>query len=391
MNLNKENWEIVQLGKVSFITAGFAFKRSLFTETGIPVIKIKDIKPPIVNISNCDCILTNDYLVEKLSKYFLNYGDILIAMTGATIGKVGKFVDSCLALLNQRIAKIDEKPNISHKEFIFYSISSERFIQYCLGRGASTAQQNISTEVLGQFEIVLPPLAEQKQIAELFLSLDKAIEQVEEQEKKLKALRLNLCNGLVQKNPVFGNLLNAGNCCLTKISNIADSVEQHDKEKVAVSRFVGLENIEPEYFTINTWGDIKNGTTFTKRFEAGDILFGKRRAYLKKVAVANFNGLCSSDILVLRAKKDKILPELLPFYIASESFIQHAVNTSAGSLSPRTKWKDLGEFELSIPDLETQKIILSVLQKIENTKNLLIAQKITLKKLKQNLLNEILG
>ena len=165
----------------------------------------------------------------------------------------------------------------------------------------------------------------------------------------------------------------------------------HDKQKKEVSRYIGLDNIDSENFKLSTWGDIEKGTTFTKRFSQGDVLFGKRRAYLKKVAVADFEGICSGDILVFRAKKEKILPELLPFYVASDAFIQHAVTTSAGSLSPRTKWKDLKELPVSIPDIITQEKILAILKQILTIINQLKQQKITLKNLKQKLLNEIIG
>ena len=86
-----------------------------------------------------------------------------------------------------------------------------------------------------------------------------------------------------------------------------------------------------------------------------------------------------------------MLQGLLPYYISANAFIQHAVSTSAGSLSPRTKWKDLAELEVSIPDIEIQDKILEVLQQLDNTVNQLKQQKTTLKHLKQQLLNEILG
>ena len=84
-----------------------------------------------------------------------------------------------------------------------------------------------------------------------------------------------------------------------------------------------------------------------------------------------------------------MLQGLLPYYISADPFIQHAVSTSAGSLSPRTKWKDLAELEVAIPDLKTQAVILETLEHIENTVKELKQQQITLKNLKQNLLREI--
>jgi type I restriction enzyme S subunit len=86
-----------------------------------------------------------------------------------------------------------------------------------------------------------------------------------------------------------------------------------------------------------------------------------------------------------------MLQGLLPFYISSDAFIQHAVITSAGSLSPRTKWKDLAEMEVSIPDLKTQEKMLEIFTQLQTTIEQLKQQKTTLKQLKQKLLNEILG
>jgi type I restriction enzyme S subunit len=152
-----------------------------------------------------------------------------------------------------------------------------------------------------------------------------------------------------------------------------------------------LEFIEADNFQLQGWGEIANGTTFSKRFVKDDVLFGKRRAYLKKVAVADFDGVCSGDILVIRANSKKILQGLLPYYISADAFIQHAVSTSAGSLSPRTKWKDLADLEVSIPDLKIQSTILEVLQQMNTIINQLKKQKTNLRLLKQELLNEILG
>ena len=80
------------------------------------------------------------------------------------------------------------------------------------------------------------------------------------------------------------------------------------------------------------------------------MLFGKRRAYQRKVAVADFDGVCSGDIYVFETKDAKVLlPELLPFICQTDAFFDHAVGTSAGSLSPRTNWSQLSNYSLSLP------------------------------------------
>ena len=98
-----------------------------------------------------------------------------------------------------------------------------------------------------------------------------------------------------------------------------------------------------------------DGTPITRRCRPGQVLFGKRRAYQRKVAVAEFDAVVPGVIYVLAPKGNRLLPELLPFLCLSERFFQHAVGTSAGSLSPRTNWSSLASFEFDLPPLDQQR------------------------------------
>jgi type I restriction enzyme S subunit len=122
-------------------------------------------------------------------------------------------------------------------------------------------------------------------------------------------------------------------------------------------RCVGLEHLDPGDLHIRRWGNISDGTTFTNVFRSGQVLFGKRRAYQRKLAVADFDGICSGDIYVFEPKGDELLPLLLPFICQTDRFFEHAVGTSAGSLSPRTNWESLAEFEFPLPPLDEQRRI----------------------------------
>lgn len=128
-----------------------------------------------------------------------------------------------------------------------------------------------------------------------------------------------------------------------------------------LERYVGLDHIEPGELKIRRWGNIADGTTFTNVFRAGQVLFGKRRAYQRKVARADFDGVCSGDIYVLEPKTEDLLPELLPFICQTERFFQHAVGTSAGSLSPRTNWESIASYEFALPPLEEQRRLAAML------------------------------
>jgi restriction endonuclease S subunit len=128
-------------------------------------------------------------------------------------------------------------------------------------------------------------------------------------------------------------------------------------ESDGFERFVGLEHLEPGDLRVRRWGEIADGTTFTSVFRPGQVLFGKRRAYQRKVAIADFSGVCSGDIYVLEPKGTALLPELLPFICQTDAFFEHAVGTSAGSLSPRTNWTSLASFEFVLPPIEEQRRI----------------------------------
>ncbi len=123
---------------------------------------------------------------------------------------------------------------------------------------------------------------------------------------------------------------------------------------------VGLEHLDPGEVKLSRWNsDSEN--TFTKSFRKGEVLFGRRRAYLKKAAVAPCDGICSGDITVIAAKEGKIQPELLPFIIQSERFFDFAVKGSAGSLSPRVKWEHLKHYEFELPPIEGQRKLADLL------------------------------
>lgn len=131
-------------------------------------------------------------------------------------------------------------------------------------------------------------------------------------------------------------------------------------------RYVGLEHLDPGDLKVRRWGDVADGTTFTNVFRPGQVLFGKRRAYQRKVAVADFAGVCSGDIYVFESKDPNVLlPELLPFICQTDSFFEHAIGTSAGSLSPRTNWKSLAKYEFALPPLEEQRRVARVMQDLQ--------------------------
>ena len=119
---------------------------------------------------------------------------------------------------------------------------------------------------------------------------------------------------------------------------------------------VGLEHLVPNEMLVRDF-EVDTENTFTKSFKQGQILFGRRRAYQQKAGVAQFDGICSGDITVIEAIPGKIEPNLLPFIVQNEQFFEHAVQGSAGSLSPRVKWEHLASYEIELPTMEKQRVL----------------------------------
>ena len=139
---------------------------------------------------------------------------------------------------------------------------------------------------------------------------------------------------------------------------VKDKVHPDDAD---VDRYVGLEHIDPESLKIRRWGEPSDVESTKILFRAGDIIFGKRRAYQRKLAVADFDGICSAHAMVLRPKTDVVLKEFLPFFMQTDTFMERAVKISVGGLSPTINWKDLAKEEFALPPIEEQRRMVAVL------------------------------
>lgn len=119
---------------------------------------------------------------------------------------------------------------------------------------------------------------------------------------------------------------------------------------------VGLEHLIPEEICFSEY-EICSDKTFTKAFHKGQVLFGRRRAYQKKAAIAHVDGVCSGDIMVLEAIPGKVEPSLLPFIIQNDRFFDYAIQHSEGGLSPRVKWNAIANYEFALPSIDEQKVL----------------------------------
>lgn len=170
------SWLMNTIGDVCEVLPGFAFKSKDLGDLGIPVIKIGNItESHSVNIESAQCLPEN-LLEKRHKKFLLQNGDILIAMTGATAGKVGRVrcAEDRVLLLNQRVAKLC--PVSINPDYFWSAISTDRYRKVFFGLGGGAAQPNMSGAQIEAVEIPCPPLAQQEGIASILSAYDDLIE-----------------------------------------------------------------------------------------------------------------------------------------------------------------------------------------------------------------------
>ncbi len=276
----------------------------------------------------------------------------------------------------------------------FYT-SSDSFINHAINTSAGSLSPRTKWRDLATYEIPLPPLAEQQRLVELFQSIEQSIGQAQQQEGNLRRLAKQLINGFVSDKPAFGNLLKGKTLSKVRYCEVVNKLTRKiDPVSYGIERIVAGEHLASEDFKIREWGTVGKdilGPAFHMLFQPGDILYGSRRTYLKKVAVADFEGVCANTTYVIRANKDFLLQTLLKHIMLTEKFTQYSIGVSKGSTNPYINWKDLDNFTIEIPDLDTQREIANVLDEIIAVAEQFRAQTHLLKILKQKLLNDLLG
>lgn len=157
---------------------------------------------------------------------------------------------------------------------------------------------------------------------------------------------------------------------LVKFGDVAIQQKQTvDRENTELTRYVKGEHMYSEDIHLREWGELTDeylGPAFIRKFEEGDILYGSRRTYLRKVVIAPFEGITSNTTFVIKANEERIDKRLLPFIMLSEGFSQHSIKNSKGSVNPYVNWKDLAGYEFLLPPISDQQKIADLFLSIDN-------------------------
>jgi len=330
---------------------------------------------------------TTENLVSAMKLF--KKGDLLFARRNAYLRRASEIdfdgVCSGDAIVLRQKSKIE-------KGLTTYIFNTDRFWEYAISNAAGTMSKRVKWRDLAKYKFLLPPLEEQKQIAALFQSIETALEQVDGQEKNFLQLKNKLLRDLFSDKKEFGNHLTANDFETVRFDKIAINIsERVEPKKTELTTYVGLEHLDADNLVIERTGTPDDVIGTKLKIYKGDIIFGKRRAYLRKVAVSHFDGIASAHSMILRANEKHIEKDFLPFFMQSDAFMQRAVQISEGSLSPTIKLKTLAQQEFNLPKKEKQKELVTLFKQFDETRQQLKQQKATLKLLKKKLLNEILG
>jgi len=232
----KKDWKIKQLKEVCDFQNGFAFKSKTFRDNGIPVLRISNIQKDKIDLNKIVYINTSDYQ-EDLSKYIVGKHDLLIAMSGATTGKIGFNQTNTIFYLNQRVGKFKPKKDL-FISYLYYYLSTK--VEESLKISAGSAQPNLSTQQIKSFKIPIPPLNEQKRIV---AKLDKCFEAIH-------IARANVEKNLQNAKDLFQSQLNQifshkGEGWVEK--NLGSVCENFDSKRIPITKSKRVHGEIPYY------------------------------------------------------------------------------------------------------------------------------------------------
>ena len=299
---------------------------------------------------------------KKKNKYSLHDGDIVIARTGATTG-YAKYIknapDSVFASYLVRLCLGEDVES----RFVGYVVESDDYKKFIQTNIGGSAQPNANAKVLTSYPLTIPPLPTQRKIASILSAYDDLIENNLRRIKILEEMAQNLYREWFVKFrfPGYENVRFVDSPLgripegweVLQLGDVADQIRKNIKPENVESGlpYIGLEHIPRRSITFTEW-DVSDEVQSSKLlFKERDILFGKIRPYFHKIAVAPFDGICSTDTIVIRPKSFEMYFIVLGT-TSSVEFIDHATVTSQGSKMPRANWSILAKYPVYMPTLE---------------------------------------
>ena len=319
----------------------------------------------------------------------LRVGDVLVSIT-ADIGIIG-FVDENFPIpsyINQHIARVRFTDSGVSSKFIAYYLASWVPQRRFVGSTDTGAKAGLNLATVGNLMTVVPPLAEQLQIAEALGDIDDQIATFERLLLKKQAIKQGMMQQLLTgktRLPGFTDRWLA-----TRFEELAaPALQRVDPRGVpAGTRLVDLEHIDSGGGRLLASATASGAVSLKTVFQPGDVLFGKLRAYLRKYWLADVPGICSTEIWVLRSKP---LAEngYVRYLVETDRFIEVA-SGGYGTHMPRSDWGTLRGLEFEVPPVDEQKAIAAALTEVDDEINGLSFRLAKTKAIKQGMMQELL-
>ena len=366
-----DGWEWKKLAEIVKLQNGFTFKSNLFVSDGLPIVRIKNIKNEKILLDDVVYFNMEDY-GKKLDSYQIKKNDILIAMSGATTGKIGLYETNTISYLNQRVGLFRiEDSNLRSYLFYFLSTQIEKNLELSLG----AAQPNLSTEQINNIMLPFPPIEEQKRIVtklnNLFTQIDKSI-------------------ALHQKNIDEANVFMASvlNDIFVELEEKYGLKEINSLFKIKSGNFLPAKNMI-EDGEINVYGGNGiNGKHNEFNLSGENIIIGRVGALCGNVRCVNDNIWLTDNAFYISEYFEDIDKKFL-----TQMLIHIDLGSSANkSAQPVISYKSICEMTLPLPPLKTQQKVVSYLDeisnKMENIKQIQKEKMQSLKALKASILDQ---
>lgn len=360
-------WKEIRLGEIVKLMGGYAFKSSEFVNEGVPIIRIANFNNNFVDSSKS--VRYPIQGLEDYQDYRLKENDLLIAMSGATTGKIGIVSKECIpCLLNQRVGKFNIfDKNILYWKFLLFIIKSKSFQKEVYEIASGCAQPNISGKQIESIKILLPPLPIQKAIVQI-------LEQAEQLKQKRKQADKLMDNYL---KSVFSEMFFEKGFEEVEINKGILKTENKNPEKEFPEDYfdyIDIASIDSKTKKIIETKKIlgKDAPSRAKQLiKMNDILVSTVRPNLNAVSLVSNklnNQICSTGYCILRADNKIFIPEYLFFTSQTYSFVNSLVNKTKGANYPAVSNKNIKSLKIPLPPLHLQQTFASIVKQVEKIK-----------------------
>jgi len=351
----------VQLKDILYLQNGYAFKSNCFNQekTGMPLIRISNIQENLVSLNDLVWI-KNENVPNK--DFYVSKGDLLIAMSGATTGKMGVYKGDMECLLNQRVGKFCIKENNEiHRDFVITVLLSGLIQEEIVASSAGGAQPNISSKTIEKISIPLPSLPEQKRIAEILSNIDYLIDILKLEISKFEKLKNANLEKFINESLEKGTKI----CALSKLVKLSQGLQvdlENQKSQKGLSKIRFIRIIDYTQNDIPRYVDKPEGE---KGLVNSDDVVMVRYGASAGLVCRGIDGIIANNLFIVKPL-GKLTKEYI-FYFLSSNRMQNEIRKLAlSSAMPALNFNSINSLKILVPPINQQLKISNLMNSFED-------------------------